>query len=388
MAMKERTFENSEYRYGFNGKENDTDFGEHIQDLGARFYSGALGRMFSTDPMGALMCDLSVYQFAGNSPIAYIDYHGLLKHPTINLNALFGKPVTKAPTAKSPSNPNAPNRAGTGTAWSPSGGTYAAMVTIGMFPYIPEPHPSIDVSNLELNIESLKNIAMAYYGHNEGSWAFLLFLHGDDINAEIDRHNANVNANRAAANSPETKKFEEINRNMFWASNRSFNVGRYAELHQKRFMLSDTEMVEFQNLEVILKTHYSEDLNDIKTRSTAFTPSKIDGVKITRAGLNVVKAHLKTFDSEAPKKTGYWKHNKIMIDRLEKILSGQMKATDVDLLFYTHEAREAELEALGIKHDKAHEQTLKEYNVRHHDDIHTEEANRVFNEQQIEFLDD
>ena len=77
MAMSERTYSNSEYRYGFNGKENDTDFGSHIQDLGARFYSGALGRMFSVDPLTKDYPELTPYQFASNRPIWAIDFDGL-----------------------------------------------------------------------------------------------------------------------------------------------------------------------------------------------------------------------------------------------------------------------------------------------------------------------
>ena len=77
MAMKERTYQNSEYRFGFNGKENDTDFGSHIQDLGARFYSGVLGRMFSTDPFMNELPFYSPYSFAGNSPILLLDLDGM-----------------------------------------------------------------------------------------------------------------------------------------------------------------------------------------------------------------------------------------------------------------------------------------------------------------------
>ena len=81
LAMTERTYSNSEYRYGFNGKENDTDFGSHIQDLGARFYSGALGRMFSTDPFIDELPFYSPYCFAGNSPILLLDLDGMA--PTV-----------------------------------------------------------------------------------------------------------------------------------------------------------------------------------------------------------------------------------------------------------------------------------------------------------------
>ena len=77
MAMKERTFENSEYRYGFNGKENDTDFGSHIQDYGFRLYSPAEVRFLSVDPLTKGYPMLTPYQFASNSPIGMIDVDGL-----------------------------------------------------------------------------------------------------------------------------------------------------------------------------------------------------------------------------------------------------------------------------------------------------------------------
>ena len=49
---------------------------EDIQDLGARFYSGAIGRMFSVDPAFRSYVHLSTYQFSANNPILFIDYNG------------------------------------------------------------------------------------------------------------------------------------------------------------------------------------------------------------------------------------------------------------------------------------------------------------------------
>ena len=79
MAMKERSFANSEYRFGFNGKENDTDFGDKqlIQDYGFRLYNPALGRFLSVDPLTNGYPWYTPYQFAGNMPIDHIDVDGL-----------------------------------------------------------------------------------------------------------------------------------------------------------------------------------------------------------------------------------------------------------------------------------------------------------------------
>ena len=79
MAMGERTFSNESYRYGFNGKENDNDFGNDqlIQDYGFRLYAPSIVRFFSVDPLTRSYSMLTPYQFSHNSPIALIDLDGL-----------------------------------------------------------------------------------------------------------------------------------------------------------------------------------------------------------------------------------------------------------------------------------------------------------------------
>ncbi len=66
----------SGYRYGFNGKENDKDAGEGIQDYGMRIYDQRLGRFLSSDPLSPKYPFYSPYQFAGNMPIKFIDLDG------------------------------------------------------------------------------------------------------------------------------------------------------------------------------------------------------------------------------------------------------------------------------------------------------------------------
>ena len=68
------------YRYGFNGKENDNEAGEGIQDYGMRIYSERLGKFLSVDPITKKYPELTPYQFASNTPIQAIDLDGLEKY--------------------------------------------------------------------------------------------------------------------------------------------------------------------------------------------------------------------------------------------------------------------------------------------------------------------
>jgi len=76
MTIESRSFSDG-YRFGFNGKENDKDFGEGIQDYGMRIYDERNARFLSTDPLFKSYPWYTPYQFAGNMPIKYIDLDGL-----------------------------------------------------------------------------------------------------------------------------------------------------------------------------------------------------------------------------------------------------------------------------------------------------------------------
>jgi RHS repeat-associated protein len=72
-----------DYKYGFNGKENDNDVkgiegGQ--QDYGMRIYDPRLGRFLSVDPLTRQYPMLTPYQFASNDPIESIDLDGLERH--------------------------------------------------------------------------------------------------------------------------------------------------------------------------------------------------------------------------------------------------------------------------------------------------------------------
>ena len=77
--MPERTINNGIYNYGFNGKEMDNEVkGKGAQyDYGFRIYDSRIGKFLSVDPLFSSYPFYSSYQFAGNSPIMFIDLDGL-----------------------------------------------------------------------------------------------------------------------------------------------------------------------------------------------------------------------------------------------------------------------------------------------------------------------
>jgi RHS repeat-associated protein len=78
MPGRKFTAAGSGYRYGFNGKELDTEVsGTTTYDYGFRISSPALGRFLSVDPLTNKYPELTPYQFASNRPIDGIDEDGL-----------------------------------------------------------------------------------------------------------------------------------------------------------------------------------------------------------------------------------------------------------------------------------------------------------------------
>ncbi|MBK9379707.1 MAG: hypothetical protein IPN39_00045 [Chitinophagaceae bacterium] len=77
MLMPDRKYSaGTGYRYGFNGKEKDTE-GPVQYDYGFRIYDPRLVRFKSVDPLTRSYPELTPYQFASNRPIEAIDLDGL-----------------------------------------------------------------------------------------------------------------------------------------------------------------------------------------------------------------------------------------------------------------------------------------------------------------------
>lgn len=91
--------------------------------------------------------------------------------------------------------------------------------------------------------------------------------------------------------------------------------------------------------------------------------------------------------------------NKVMIERLEKILNGELAVTDTDKRFYTHEIRELErYRNLGIKDggtpksiaekksvwNNTHTATLEDYKINENQQpIYTDDALQYAYEQEM-----
>lgn len=73
--MPGRSVNSNRARFGFNGKEDDEEWG--IQDYGFRLYDNRLGKFLSFDPLATEYPWYTPYQFAGNMPTKFIDRDGL-----------------------------------------------------------------------------------------------------------------------------------------------------------------------------------------------------------------------------------------------------------------------------------------------------------------------
>ena len=87
--------QNQNYRYGFNGKENDREWGTAglTQDYGFRLYNPAIARFLSVDPLAPDYPELTTYQFAGNMPINSIDLDGAEPLTMIDKYGKLTKPI-------------------------------------------------------------------------------------------------------------------------------------------------------------------------------------------------------------------------------------------------------------------------------------------------------
>ncbi|MGC6388363.1 S-type pyocin domain-containing protein [Ewingella sp. S1.OA.A_B6] len=109
------------------------------------------------------------------------------------------------------------------------------------------------------------------------------------------------------------------------------------------------------------------------------------GVVIDQVGIDQVKLHTGRF--------GKSDANSVMIDRLDKILKGELQATNIDKRYYTHEIRELErYRVLGVPdgvEDKsvwndAHTASLEDYKVNERmEPLYTPDAEKAYEEQEM-----
>ena len=92
MLQPGRNISAANYRYGFNGKEQDNDVNGTGVDYnyGFRIYDARVGRFLSVDPLMKAYPQLTPYQFASNKPINSIDVEGAEAVEVIHWFAMVG----------------------------------------------------------------------------------------------------------------------------------------------------------------------------------------------------------------------------------------------------------------------------------------------------------
>jgi RHS repeat-associated protein len=101
MLMPGRSYSiaNTNYRYGFNGKEKDKEVVQY--DYGFRIYDPRLVRFKSVDPLMKSYPWYTPYQFAGNTQIQAVDVDGLEPSSVVKQNVTYSK-ATIYPTEDDP----------------------------------------------------------------------------------------------------------------------------------------------------------------------------------------------------------------------------------------------------------------------------------------------
>lgn len=89
MPGRKYSVANTNYRFGFNGKEKDNEImGEgNNYDFGARILDPRLGRFLSVDPLAKKFAYQGTYNYAENNPIRFIDIDGMSAGDPPSLNA-------------------------------------------------------------------------------------------------------------------------------------------------------------------------------------------------------------------------------------------------------------------------------------------------------------
>jgi RHS repeat-associated protein len=67
----------AKYKYLYNGKELNEEFGLNLSDYGARWYDASIARFWNSDPLADIFSFQTPYAYAANRPVNMIDFMGM-----------------------------------------------------------------------------------------------------------------------------------------------------------------------------------------------------------------------------------------------------------------------------------------------------------------------
>jgi RHS repeat-associated protein len=333
MPGRKYTAPSSTYRYGFNGKENDKDAGEGIQDYGMRIYSERLGRFLSVDPITAEYPELTPYQFASNTPIQATDLDGL------EADFSAGK-ILKRQEYRTYDKLGVAGNFLMNLGFDGKGNTVGNNLSTAV------QNQLIGTAETITNLTTEKGRAKVGHGVAETTYFWIWTWNSKTPDEQFKM---------AKGYFSEPENLENLA-----AAGFLFGVSRY--LPALRVPVPKTSIP-----------------ISIKNTLTAIVPPYMSGRFIIGSKTFAkVARHLRQFGDRA--------ENVVMLDRMKRIARGKLKPTEIDINFARHELREAELMKKGLKYEDAHTQTLKEQGMYHKDyekKLYTEEALKKGNEQMI-----
>ena len=323
--MPGREYQAQPSRFGFNGKENDNEvkgFGNQ-QDYGMRVYDTRLGRFLSVDPINRQYPELTPFQYASNNPILNVDLDGLEGLASMARYLKFREAALRQERADQ----NA-------TAKNQSAGLNLGFLKMNKldYQYTSWWIPTSKIGTFE------KNSAISGWNQALGAVETSSKLFSNSGRNEIKKNTAIGMFNLLYwwAWSSDGEKIDYV-------SDKITDVNSYEDLTGSIMLTSGT------NSALSWSTNnFVKQLAGLTTRAESI---------INERAYNIIQKHLQQFGEHI--------ENEIMLQRFQKIIKGDLKATEIDINFAKHELREVELRAKGYSHDEAHEMVLKEQGMYH-----------------------
>jgi RHS repeat-associated protein len=321
------------YRYGFNGEEkSDEVYGEgNLYDYGFRIYNPRLGRFLSVDPISKNYPWYTPYQFAGNKPIECIDLDGLEEIKPwefdkyeelvasigpINTNTTKTVTTSQASAGMNLSFLKAKKQSYENTSWTNS--------VANPIPFGPTKQSTF-----------VNNAVTSGWNQGVGSVEFT-YNYWTSQKYRKDFTKSTIKA---------------LFNGLLWLVSSS-NEEKWEDAKEE---LSDVNNYEDAAGSLLL-AKVSD--NFVKTPVAKYMSGRfIIGPKT----LARITQHLENLGFKE------LEINQEMLKDLQKIVRGEMKATDIHTNFAKHEIREFEYMKLGHKYEEAHYMVLKEQGMYHPD---------------------